>query len=205
MSVARPVCSSASMMTAFSRGLPVAVSKRAGIAVEKPPERRLDLDADDRIVRAGHADVGQIRRALRQDALVGRLHVRVRADHGRHLAVEVPAHGDLLRRRLGVEVDEDDRAPASRSASISRARPRTDRRCCSMNTRPMTLMTPTERPSRCARDSCRCRARRRGSWPAAAAAARRRCSRSPPSCPRCDCRTSSRRRPSRAADRRSRG
>ena len=86
----------------------MAVSKRAGIAVEELAERRLDLDADDRIVRPGHADVGQIRGALRQNALVGGLHVRVRADDGRDLAVEMPAHRDLLRRRLGVEVHEDD-------------------------------------------------------------------------------------------------
>src|SRR5256885_9088983 len=40
--------------------------------------------------------------------LVRRLHVRVRADHGGDLAVEVPAHCDLFRRGLGMEVDEHD-------------------------------------------------------------------------------------------------
>ena len=43
------------------------------------------------------------------DALVGGLHVRVRADDGRDAAVEVPAHRDFLRGRLGVEVHEHDR------------------------------------------------------------------------------------------------
>ena len=205
MSVARPVCSSASTMTAFSRGLPVAVSNRAGMRGEESPERGLDLDADDRIVRAGHADVGQIRRALRQDAFVGGLHVRVRADDRRDLAVEVPAHRDLLRRRLGVEVDEDDARPLRAARRSRAARPRTGRRCCSMKTRPIDVDDADRlRRRACARGSCRCPARRRDSWPAGAAAARRRCSRSLPSCPRCDCPTSSRRRPSRAADRRSR-
>ena len=52
---------------------------------------------------------------LGQHPLVGRLHVGVRADHGAHPAVEVPAHGVLLGRRLGVEVHEDHaRAPGER-------------------------------------------------------------------------------------------
>ena len=69
------------------------------------------LDANHRVVRSGHADVGDVGRAVRQDALVGRLHVRVRADDDRDAAVEVPAHRDFLGRRLGVEVHEDDLAP----------------------------------------------------------------------------------------------
>ena len=55
----------------------------------------------------GHADIGQARRAARQDAFVRGLHVRVRADHRRHFAIEVIAERDFLRRRLGVHVDED--------------------------------------------------------------------------------------------------
>ena len=108
MAVARPVFGSAVTMTAFSRPGPVAASNLAGIAVDEPAERGVDGDADDRIVRPGHARVGQAGRALRQDPFVGGLHVRVRADHGRDEAIEVPAHGDLLRGRLGVEVHEDD-------------------------------------------------------------------------------------------------
>ena len=119
MAVARPVCSSASTITAFSRGLPVAVSNRAGSAVRKRPSAACDLDADDRIVRPGHADVGQVGGALRQDALVGGLHVRVRADDRRDLAVEVPAHRDLLRGRLGVEVDEDDPRPLAQRLDLA--------------------------------------------------------------------------------------
>ena len=45
----------------------------------------------------------------RLNARVVRLHVRVRPEDGRHLAVEVARQRDLLARRLAVEVDEDDR------------------------------------------------------------------------------------------------
>src|SRR5687767_13240517 len=45
--------------------------------VDEPAERGLDADADDRVVRAGHADVGEIRGALRQQAFIGRLDVGV--------------------------------------------------------------------------------------------------------------------------------
>ena len=75
---------------------------------EKAAERCADVDADNRIVRSRHADVGQISGPFRQDPLVGGLHVRMRTDHGRDAAVEMPPHGNFLRRRLGVEIHEDD-------------------------------------------------------------------------------------------------
>ena len=58
-------------------------------------------------MRAGHADIRQARRAPGQNTLVGGLHVRVRADDGGDLAVEVPAECHLLGGRFGVNVDED--------------------------------------------------------------------------------------------------
>ena len=139
MSVARPVWSSASTMTAFSRGLPVAVSNRAGMPFRNRPSAALDLDADDRVVRARHADVGEIRRALRQNPLVGRLHVRVRADDGRDLAVEVPAHRDFLGRGFGVEVDEDDRASAAAAPRPRAATTANGSSMFSMKTRPIDV------------------------------------------------------------------
>ncbi len=57
---------------------------------------------------------------LRQDALVGGLHVRMRPDHRRDLAVEMPAHGDLLRGRLGVEVHEDDARPLAHGLDFAK-------------------------------------------------------------------------------------
>ena len=74
-----------------------------------PLDRELGADADHRVVRAGHARVGDRGRAAGEDAGVVRLHVRVRPDHGGHPAVEHARQRDLLARRLGVEVDEDDR------------------------------------------------------------------------------------------------
>ncbi len=60
-------------------------------------------------MRAGHADVREVGRAARQDALVGGLHVRVRADHRGDASVEKPAHRELLGRGFGVKVHEHDR------------------------------------------------------------------------------------------------
>ena len=59
-------------------------------------------------MRAGEARVAQIRRAAGENLLVRRLHVRVRAHHRAHLAVQHPRERDLLRGRLGMEIHEDD-------------------------------------------------------------------------------------------------
>ena len=59
-------------------------------------------------------DVGDRGRAAGLDARVGGLDVRVRAEHGGHAAVEPVRERDLLARRLGVDVDDDDRRPLPR-------------------------------------------------------------------------------------------
>ena len=83
------------------------------------------LDADDAVVRAGHADIGEIGSAARQNLLVCGLDVRVRADDGGDLAVEVPAHRDFLGSGFRVEVDKDDaRALAQRFDFFEDARER---------------------------------------------------------------------------------
>ena len=69
-------------------------------------DRLLLAHADDAAARAGHADVGDVGGAAGQHARVGRRDVGVRADDRGDAAVEVPAHRDLLARRLGMEVDE---------------------------------------------------------------------------------------------------
>ena len=69
--VARPVSSSAVDDDAVQpriAGRRLEPRRHAG---EEARQRRLALHADDRVVRAGHAGVGQIRGAVRQDALVG--------------------------------------------------------------------------------------------------------------------------------------
>ena len=65
-------------------------------------------------MRAGHSRVGDRGSSARKHARVVGLHVRVRADHCRHSAVEPARHRHLLARRLRVEVEHDNRRlPAS--------------------------------------------------------------------------------------------
>ncbi len=78
---------------------------------EEPLQHQLLAHADHRVARPAHADVGDERRAARQEPLVGRLDVGVGPDDRRDLAVEVMAHRGLLARGLGVEVHEDGAAP----------------------------------------------------------------------------------------------
>src|SRR5262245_22782424 len=75
---------------------------------QKSSEHCLHLDANDRIMRPGHSDLRHIGLPARQHPILGRLHMRMCADYGGDLAVEMPAHRHLLRRGLGVKVDEDD-------------------------------------------------------------------------------------------------
>src|SRR6266542_2249001 len=85
---ARPVRSSAETTIPLRRGLPV-----AGSNFDVMPPR--------------HPCIREIRGAVRQDALVGRLHVRVRSEDRSHFSIKVPAHRDLLTRRFSMEVDDD--------------------------------------------------------------------------------------------------
>ena len=55
---------------------------------------------------AGHAEVSEIPGALRQDLLVGGLHVRVRAPLGGNFSVKIIRHGKLFTCRLGVEIQK---------------------------------------------------------------------------------------------------
>jgi len=75
--------------------------------VEKVFQDAVLFHADDRIVRAGHADVGDVGGPGGQHAEISRWDVRVRANHSGYLAIQVPAHGDFFRCGLGVHVDED--------------------------------------------------------------------------------------------------
>ena len=68
----------------------------------------LDAPAEDGIVRAGHADIGDICGAVGQNPLVGGNDVGVRAETETDPAVEVIAHCDFLAGRLGVEIDDYD-------------------------------------------------------------------------------------------------
>ena len=58
-------------------------------------------------MRPGHPDVCERGRAAREDPGVRRLHVGVGPEDRRDAAVEPRGEGDLLARRLGVDVDHD--------------------------------------------------------------------------------------------------
>src|SRR5213594_3624145 len=64
------------------------------------------LDPDHGLGRPDHADIGEVRRALGQDPLVGRLDVCVGSEHPGDFAIQVPAHGHLLGGRFGVHVHD---------------------------------------------------------------------------------------------------
>ena len=79
-----------------------------GHTCQKACQDELALDADDGVVRAGHADVGLEGGAVVEEALVRGRDVGMGAEDGGDATVEVPAEGDLFRGGLGVDVEEDD-------------------------------------------------------------------------------------------------
>ena len=107
MPVARPVCGSMLTIVPLMRRSPVATSYWVGRKVRRRLHDAVDRPAEDALVRAGHAHVALESRATGQDLLVGRGHVRVRAQHGADAAVQVPAHQLLVAGGFGVEIDED--------------------------------------------------------------------------------------------------
>src|SRR5277367_3941389 len=65
------------------------------------------LHADDGIVGAGHAYVGDIGSAAGENAIIGGGDVGVRAQDGGDFAVEMPAHGLFFGSGFGVHVHDD--------------------------------------------------------------------------------------------------
>ena len=108
IAVARPVSGSTSTIVPQSRTSPVATSNSVGMPGERGFQHAVDAAADDALERAGHADVALKRGAAGEDALVGRRHVRVRAEHRRDAAVEIAAHELHFAGGFGVEIDEPD-------------------------------------------------------------------------------------------------
>ena len=147
IAVARPVAGSQVTTRALEPHAALGDLEPNRHARSHPVDREVGLDADHRVVGARHAGVGDRRGAAGQHAGVGRLHVRVRPDHGRHAAVEPARERDLLARRLGVHVDDDDggrpRAPRRRASSTSSHMLRAGSR----NSEPSTLTTATGVPS----------------------------------------------------------
>src|SRR5450756_1190916 len=73
-----------------------------------PLDGELGAYAYHRVVRPGHARVGDGCGATREHTRIVGLHMRVRAEHGGHASVEPASEPDLLAGGLGVEVDEHD-------------------------------------------------------------------------------------------------
>lgn len=65
------------------------------------------LHADDAAVRARHANVRDVGRAAWKDAIIGGLHMGVRAENGGDFAIEIPTHGQLFGGGFGVHVEDD--------------------------------------------------------------------------------------------------
>jgi len=80
----------------------------AGHSGEEAGEDELFFYADDRVVGAGHANVGLVGSAVGEDAFVGRGDVGVCTEQGSDAAVEIPAEGYFFARGFAVEVKKDD-------------------------------------------------------------------------------------------------
>ena len=94
--------------------------------------------------RAAHAGVADEGRPVLENLFVGRLHVGVRAEHGRDPAVEITADRDFLARGFAMRIDDDDRTSRARIAftAASRSGNGFSRIGC-MKVRAWTLITPT--------------------------------------------------------------
>ena len=59
------------------------------------PQDELCLDAEHRVPRSRHAEVGDVRRTLRQDSFICRLNVRMCSDDSMDASIEIKSHGHL--------------------------------------------------------------------------------------------------------------
>ena len=79
---------------------------------------QLGLDAEHGVNRAGHAEVGKVRGAVRKNLLVGGLNMSMGSDNGGNAAVKVVSDAFLLAGRLGMEIDNSNfRQAAARMRS----------------------------------------------------------------------------------------
>ncbi len=75
---------------------------------EEAVEDKVGFDADDGVVGAGHADIGDVGCALREDAGVGGGDVGVGAEDGSDASVKIPAESDLFAGGFGMDVEDDE-------------------------------------------------------------------------------------------------
>ena len=106
IAVARPLARSMADHHRVQAHRPVGHVEAGRQVAEEARQHRLQAEADDRVARSGHADVADVGGPLRQQPGIGGWHVGMGADHRTDTAVQVPAHGVLLRRDLAVEVED---------------------------------------------------------------------------------------------------
>src|SRR5207253_824737 len=67
-----------------------------GQAIEELSDDAVAVHSNHAAMWPGHADVRDVRRALRQNMFIGGSHMRVRSDNHAHAPIQIPAHGDFL-------------------------------------------------------------------------------------------------------------
>src|SRR5437762_2009725 len=75
-----------------------------GLKRDRRFEYAVNAAAQDASVRAGHADVALKGSAARKNLLVCGRHMRMRAEHRRHAAVEIATHELFVARRFGMKI-----------------------------------------------------------------------------------------------------
>ena len=87
------------------------------------PDDRPDLPPQDGLGGPGHPRLGYVGGPAGEEALVGRLDVRVRPDDRGRPAVEIAPQRDLLRCRFGVDIHHDQGRPAAQRFDLPRGGP----------------------------------------------------------------------------------
>jgi len=84
-------------------------------AGHEPPDNRLDFTADHAVVGSGETGVAKKGRAPREDLLIGRLDMSVRADERADAPIKQAGEGDFFRCRFCMKVNEDEAGGLSQS------------------------------------------------------------------------------------------
>ena len=64
------------------------------------------VTANHGIIAPGHAEIGDVRSATRQDTLIRCGNVGVGSDYRRHTTVEMPAHGNLITGGFSMKINQ---------------------------------------------------------------------------------------------------
>src|ERR1051326_3943663 len=67
----------------------------------------LFLHADHAVIRPRHPHIRLVSGSVRQNACIGRGHMRVRPQDRRYATIQIPSQSDLLRRCFGMKIHDD--------------------------------------------------------------------------------------------------